>query len=400
MSARSLQPAELDAITAARFTAIVRAPYLATVLAAMTFVRQSGLDTVAVDTRIRVYVDPAVLDRWTTIELAGVLLHEANHVIRGHHHRQITSGVSASLYNVASDLEINDDLLRAGITLPTGALQPSLYGLPDHEVAEWYASRLPDHLEDHHHPRCGSGAGGVVDEFELGNDVEIPGLGPDQVDLIRDAVARAIADHGAGVPGGLERWANARLQSAVPWPLLLTAAARRALPRGAGHQRHTWSRPRRHNPTVAILPSLRNVPAHIAVIVDSSGSMSAHHLDQAVSDIAVLRTIPTVERLTVVSCDTVAVQISVPRAGAPVALIGGGGTSLEAGLAHVAGLRHRADLVVVITDGLTDWPTAAPSRLAHVVALIPEGGPSGPDWMTTVTRPLTASPNQNRVSSP
>jgi predicted metal-dependent peptidase len=393
MNGRSLAPAELDAIAAARFTAIVHAPYLATVLTAMTFVRQPGLDTVAVDSRVRVYVDPVVLERWTTVELAGVLLHEANHVIRGHHHRQSTSGVSASLYNVASDLEINDDLLRAGIGLPAGSLQPSMFGLPEHKLAEWYASKLNDQVEHERHPRCGSGAGGVVGEFELGNDVAIPGLEPGTVDLIRDAVAREIASRTTGIPGGLERWAHARLRSKVPWPQILTAAVRRSLPRGVGHQRHTWSRPRRHNPTIAILPSLRDMPVHIAVVVDSSASMSPNHLDQAVSDIAVLRAIAGVGRLTIVSCDTAAVQISVPRVGATVALIGGGGTSLEAGLVHVADLRHRADLVVVITDGLTDWPTAAPLRLAHVVALIPDGGRPGPAWMTTVTRPLAASPN-------
>lgn len=399
MTATTPTPTEMADIAAARFTAMTRAPYLASALAAVTFIRQPELGTIAVDQRLRVYVDPAVLQRWTIAELAGALLHEVNHVIRCHHRRQACAGSPPTLWNVAADLEINDDLGRAGIELPNGALQPSSMGLPDHQLAEWYAARITDTLPNGEHPRCGSGAGGIVDDYELGDNADIPGVGPVQLDRLRDTVARAITACD-GAPGGLERWAQARLRSTVPWPVLLSAAVRRALPRGVGHQRHSWSRPRRHNPTTAILPSLRGVPVHIAVVVDSSGSMDQDHLDQAVSDIAVLRTFPGVDRVTVVSCDTQAIEVAVPRAGAPIALVGGGGTSLGAGLDYIVNLRRRADLVVVITDGFTEWPRVPPSRLAPVVALIPEGGPAGPDWMTTVTRPLSQTrphiPTQRR----
>jgi hypothetical protein len=178
------------------------------------------------------------------------------------------------------------------------------------------------------------------------------------------------------------------------------------LPRGAGHHRHSWSRPRRHNPTTTLLPALRAVPIHIAVIIDSSGSMNQHHLDQSVSDVATLRSIAGVDRLTVISCDTEAFEVGVPRAGFSVALVGGGGTSLGVGLDFASKLRRPADLVVVISDGLTDWPRHPPSGLAPVVGLIPEGGPVGPGWMTTVTRSLGTSTSdghqdwQQRSSSP
>lgn len=388
MTATTPTPAEMATIAAARFAAIVRAPYLASALAAITFVRQPDLDTVAVDNRLRVYVDPAVLERWSTDELAGALLHEVNHVIRCHHARQVVTGFDPALWNAAADLEINDDLARAEVELPTGALRPALFGLPEHELAEWYAEHLCNEMSPRNYPSCGSGAGGSAGDFELGDDTDLPGVSPVQLDRLRDAVARSIAAHGIGVPGGLERWAQARLRSNIPWPVVLREAVRRALPRGAGHHRHTWGRPRRHNPSAALLPSLRAVPIHIAVIIDSSGSMHQHHLDQAVSDVATLRIIPGVDRVTVISCDTEAVEVAAPHAGTQVALVGGGGTSLGAGLCHAATLRRSADLVVVITDGLTDWPCRPPSRLAPVVALIPEGGPRGPGWMTTLARPL------------
>lgn len=384
MSGRTLDAGEIEAVAAARFNAIVQAPYLASVLTAMTFVRSPGIGTLAVDSRVRVYVDPSVLHRWTSIELAGVLLHEAHHVVRGHHQRQIHSGIAPSVFNIASDLEINDDLLRAGVEMPDGALQARMFELPEHELAEWYASRLPNHLN--HDQGCGSGAGGVVGDFELDVDAAIPGLDADKVELIRDAVARHVKEHGAGASGGLERWATARLRSSAPWPVVLRAAVRRFLPRGPGHCRHTWSKPRRHNPTRAMLPSLRNVPMHVGVVIDSSGSMSRDHLDQAASDVAALRAIPEVGQLTVVSCDVEVNEVSIPRKGSPVALIGGGGTSLEPALLHIAELRPPVDLIVVITDGYTNWPDVAPSRRLPIFSVMPEGSPPGPEWMTTLTR--------------
>jgi len=383
--------AEMVTISAARFAAIVRAPYLASALAAVTFVRQPDLDTVAVDDRLRIYIDPSILQQWSTSELAGALLHEVNHVVRCHHDRQRVSGIDPALWNTAADLEINDDLVRAETELPAGALLPARFGLHEHELAEWYAEHLWDGTTATDRPSCGSGSGGHAGDFELEENPDLPGLSPVQIDRLRDAVARSIVAHGLGAPGGLERWAHARLRSIVPWPAVLREAVRRALPRGAGHHRHSWSRPRRHNPTAALLPSLRAIPIHIAVIIDSSGSMEQHHLDQAVSDVAALRSFPGVDQVTVISCDTDAIEVAVPRAGRPVALVGGGGTALGAGLDHATTLRHPADLIVVITDGLTDWPSRRPSRLAPVVALIPEGAPTGPDWMSTVTRPLGTS---------
>lgn len=391
MIAEPPTPTEIATISAARFAAIVRAPYLASALAAVTFVRHPHLDTVAIDERLRIYIDPSVLEQWSTSELAGALIHEVNHVVRCHHARQRVSGIDPALWNTAADLEINDDLVRAEIELPAGALLPGRFGLQDHELAEWYAEHLWDETTTTDRPSCGSGSGGLAGDFELDENPDLPGLSPAQLDRLRDAVARSIVAHGIGAPVGLERWAQARLRSNVPWPTVLREAIRRALPRGAGHHRHSWSRPRRHNPTAALLPSLRAVPIHIAVIIDSSGSMEQHHLDQAVSDVATLKRFPGIDRVTVISCDVEAIEVAVPQAGRLTALVGGGGTSLGVGLDHVTTLRQPADLVVVITDGLTDWPSHRPSRLAPVVALVPEGAPPGPDWMTTVTRPLRTS---------
>jgi predicted metal-dependent peptidase len=144
METRTLSPADMDRIASSRFSALIAAPYLASALTAVTFVAASGLGTVAIDRRLRVYVDPVVLDAWTTQQLAGALIHEVHHVIRGHHDRGSRCTPSPELWNIAGDLEINDDLVRAGIELPPGVLVPERFDLPEHQLAEWYADHLAD----------------------------------------------------------------------------------------------------------------------------------------------------------------------------------------------------------------------------------------------------------------
>jgi len=49
-----------------------------------------------------------------------------------------------------------------------------------------------------------------------------------------------------------------------------------------------------------------------------------------------------------------------------------------------AGAPKRPNVVIVITDGFTPWPTQAPPRTRVVVALVGSGAPIPPHWATVV----------------
>ena len=74
------------------------------------------------DGRWRLYVNPRRLPEWPVIHTAGVLLHEAGHLIRDHAERARAVNVmdeeSRLRWNLAADAEINDDLLAADVELP------------------------------------------------------------------------------------------------------------------------------------------------------------------------------------------------------------------------------------------------------------------------------------------
>ena len=110
---------------AARVIASEKQPYLSTALFAMVPVKIDGLGTLASDAKWRLYYDPEKVAEWPVDELAGVLLHEVGHCIRGHASRFETMGENrrfSSLFNIAGDALINADLRDDRIPLPGQAV--------------------------------------------------------------------------------------------------------------------------------------------------------------------------------------------------------------------------------------------------------------------------------------
>jgi predicted metal-dependent peptidase len=98
--------------------------------------------------------------------VAGVIVHEINHVLRQHHkrfeqmlkrrsRRTTTGGTTirrqeAELWqrwNKAADLEINDGQ-PPQVPLPRGVLYPKDFGLPDGKLCEWYFKELSKQEEE------------------------------------------------------------------------------------------------------------------------------------------------------------------------------------------------------------------------------------------------------------
>jgi len=382
-------------LAAARLVAAHRCPYLASAVFAMTPRWRSGLGTFATDARWRVYVDPACFERWTVDEAAAVLIHEVHHLLRDHCGRAEAIGVTVlehRRFNIAADLEINDDL--GDLALPAGGVKPAQFGFDTGELAEAYFDWLEPQDLDEVGWECGSGAHGVPDEWEEpGRD----GVGSGEADLIRQQAAaeiRSFHRQRGSVPAGLVRWADAYLEPTVDWRRLLAAAVRTAFANLAGSADFSYARPsRRSSPTrpSAILPSLRQPVPRVAVVVDTSGSMSRDYLDMALVEVRSVLQLAGVagQYLTVFACDTTVHATSRVFAIREVQLIGGGGTDMRVGLEAALASRPRPDVVIVLTDGFTPWPsTPTPGRV--IVGLIGDGG-SSPSWAHEVRIPMPTS---------
>ena len=380
---------DMQKLLAARLYAARQRPYLATALFALHPVPSRAVPTMAVDRHWRCYASPGFVAATPLPELASVWVHEVSHLLRDHHGR--ASRLPAELQgdhrriNLAEDCEINDDLVSDGLRLPANHIRPSTFGLPNGKLFEEYLPSIPPSVAC---PLCGSGAYGGIEPWDIGPSGTR--VSPTEAEAIRRYTADAVrAQHRSrgDVPAGWRRWAESVLEPTVDWREVLAGSTRQAIGWATGAVDYTYQRPSRRAAALprVVMPSLRRPLPTVAIVVDTSGSMSDVDLAAAMAEVAgVLRGVGIRgNRITVFACDAAAgVAQRVARA-EELSLTGGGGTDMREGIAAALLVTPRPDVVVVLTDGFTPWPSE-PASARVIAGLLGEDPPAPPTWMESV----------------
>ena len=386
----------VQGLAAARLWATDRFPYLATGLFGAEVVAAAGSGTVSVDEGWRMRADPDLIAGWTAAQLGSVLVHHVCHLLRIHGERAQAVGVSshdAPRWVQAADAEINDDLVPAGLDLPGRPVLPADLGAPDGLLAEQYfeASTTDRSAKNKNLAAagdwldCGSGADGVPR----------PDDGPSarpawQADLLRRQVAQDVIAHAklaGNVPAGLLRWAEEILDPKVNWRRVLAAELRRAVAEVSGAVDYSYRRPSRRAAVAGnvVLPALRRPVPDVAVVCDTSGSMTEDLLAAALAEVeGLMRALGMARQVRVLACDTAVGAAQRVSSARQVELVGGGGTDMGTGIAAAVALRPRPAITVVLTDGYTPWPAAAPKGTRVVIGLLGPWAPDAPAWARAV----------------
>lgn len=389
-------------LAAARLWAVHRFPYLAAALFAPRVVSVPELGTAAVDEGWRLYVDPTLVDELDVEPLGSVLVHQVSHLLRDHADRArrldaadsdaspyTEEGQRAARWRLAADLEINDDLAEAQVPLPADFPLPQQIGWQTGRLAEEYYADMGE--DEGPTPECGSGAHALHREWELPIESDLEPLSPEAAHLLRHQVATEVLEHqqaGTGdVPGGWQRWAQGIVEPVVDWRRLLAAELRQAIDSVAGAVDYAYRRPSRRAGSVpdVVLPAMRRPVPEVAVVCDTSKSMSDDDLARVLGEVeGVLRGVGVQgQHVRVLSFDTAGHTVQRVAKAADVTLTGGGGTDMRAGIAAALTLRPRPTVVVVLTDGRTGWPTDPP-RARVIVGVIGREGPTPPRWARVV----------------
>ena len=192
------------------------------------------------------------------------------------------------------------------------------------------------------------------------------------------------------MPADLLRWAEQILEPAVDWRKALAAELRRAVANTAGAVDYSYRRPSRRASVAGsvVLPALRRPVPQIAVVCDTSGSMSEDLLAAALAEVeGLLRAVGMARQLRVLACDTAVGPVRRVSSARSVELVGGGGTDMGAGIEAAGQLRPRPSITVVLTDGFTPWPDGPPRGMRVVVGLLGDDAPDAPDWAGAVRVP-------------
>ena len=386
----------IQGLAAARLWATDRFPYLATGLFGAEVVAAAGSGTVSVDESWRMRADPDLIAGWTAAQLGSVLVHHVCHLLRTHGERAQAVGVSshdAPRWVQAADAEINDDLVPAGLDLPGRPVLPADLGAPDGLLAEQYfeasttdrSAKVFDLAAAGDWLDCGSGADGVPRP-----DDGPPARPAWQADLLRRQVAQDVIAHAklaGNVPAGLLRWAEEILDPKVNWRRVLAAELRRAVAEVSGAVDYSYRRPSRRAAVAGnvVLPALRRPVPDVAVVCDTSGSMTEDLLAAALAEVeGLMRALGMARQVRVLACDTAVGAAQRVNSARQVQLVGGGGTNMGTGIAAAVALRPRPAITVVLTDGYTPWPAAAPKGTRVVIGLLGPGAPDAPAWARAV----------------
>lgn len=384
--------------------------YYAPALYAMKPLAAEGLATWAVDKAWRLYIDPNNLPGgtkgWSVADCAEVLEHEINHLLRTHAERFEMLGINGNheRWNIAGDLEINDDMPAGGFVQGYG-VTPAGQGLPDGKTAEWYYKHLPDSPsssggEDgdggggdqdgdgdgkgRMGSQCGSGAGSPIDGELDPDDQSTPGVSQGEATVRRRAVAEAVRDHqsrhGRGtVPGHLSEWADVILTPpTVAWQQVLGSKVRHGVTMTTGQADYTYQRLSRRASIAqgVVLPAMYSPKPRIATIVDTSASVSTSEVHEGVSEVQGISAQVGCQGpdLTLMLVDAAVASVEPVYDLSRVKVTGRGGTDMRVGINAALELRERPNVIVIFTDGGTPWPDEQPHGVQVVVGLLGKAG--------------------------
>ena len=374
----------LDALAKAREIVRLKAPYFATGIYRLKPVQCEGVPTMGVDSNLRLYYNPSFISKTKPFELASVLVHELLHILDRHHARANQMGVcdqkSAHLWNIAADIALHP-LLVAGDWKISNHLKASMFGFPSGRTVEEYYRMLQKEKPDTPkevcmspgHGTCGSCATGIQEPWEQEQE---PHSSVADQEVLRSSVSRAIEAHqksAGSIPGSYQIFSDYEFtKPKIRWQSIFSSAVRSGV-HGPGKVDFSRSRPSRRQQSTpkVIRPALVQPYPHVAVVVDTSGSMDDSDLAEAMSEVkGILRAAGVSEGVTVLPCDTVVYEVQKVWNPKQIKLEGRGGTDMGEGLYAAAKLKQKPSVVVVMTDGGTPWPKRKPVKCPVIILLM------------------------------
>lgn len=404
--ANRLSAAKLWLVSSESPTSCGDLPYLATALYALIPVATERVATMTVDEHWRLYVNPTWLSEADVEAVAPRLVHLVWHLLADHSDRARDLDVShdsAPAWQRAADATVAELLEHARIR--SGLITPGGYGWDRGRSAEEYyarASGLPARVlqPDRDAPdpdavdaSCGSGCDGHARGYDLPPLDELGSVDQHDAEQIRRRVAiewRQHAGRPGTVPGEWARWVEQILEPKVPWQQVLASAVRRGVAWAYGHTDFTYSRiSRRQSATRSvILPALRRQVPEVAIVLDTSGSMDDGLLAQALAEIdGVLKSQGVADnRVTTLAVDCAVHDVRRVTRASDVPMSGGGGTDMGVGIDAALALRPRPQLIIVLTDGETPWPSTPGAGPVIAAVIARSAGALGdpPAWITSI----------------
>jgi predicted metal-dependent peptidase len=366
-----------------------QAPFILPALAQVYFVEDASQPSMCVDISGRIGVNPEFVKHQHDSVLGWCVVHELLHLLMNHTAR--LGSRRLDVFNIATDMAINQIIREANGQLPPGVFYPPS------NMLQASAEDLYDVLMQNPPPptagTVGAGCGigkGAEDKPAAGegsgdgggkDDAPVSGATPDAQKWKEAAVQAQALSAGTQAGRALAR------QLAPPPPRcrydqVLRKCARDATERH-GRDDQTWRRVSRRSPDDFILPGWAATKAKGAVIIDASGSVSDEMLAQAASETAAIQRATGVKLFIVVHDAGVQfsgwVDAKTPQAVQGL-IKGRGGTTFDEAYREVEAKAGKLDFALHLTDGeiFGHWPNPPANARRFILARLGKDGDQPP----------------------
>lgn len=399
-------------LLAARDQAMLRRPWYGPFLARFTFVERESKQPLFHDQYGRVYYNDAWASLTKVETLTVLLIQIAEMFTRGYHWRRL--GRDPHLWSFACLLETASSLMKQGFELPRESLKPGWFHLAADRTAEWYYRELLRMFEGSNRLKlpftaldkrgrtmtidveCYFADGtlqftmpeaAVVGGFANPEDV-LANVGEFLMDPLlfsglQDEVFELAGEFREQRPGDMPDWllrAADTNEPTLPWHQYVRLFLGDHFRIGAASRAAIYTLPSLLAPVLPpgmVLPYYQGRTPFLALVVDTSGSMSQTHLSTCLGEVnGVLRTLEADNGLIVIPCDASAKTVQKVFAASQLVLEGGGGTEIGKGLEKAAELTPPPEACIVLTDGYTSWPKDAPGNMQVLVVIVSEQWPN------------------------
>lgn len=370
-------------------------PFFLPGLSALSIIDDETVPTACVDLSGLMRINPTWGGKLTDAELAGVVCHEIMHLYSLHFARQ--QGRDQMKWNKACDRAIDSILREAQIKLPSGALYPqksehnTLPAETLYEYEEEEDGDGPDGGDPGKDPGPGPGKGKGKGPGRPGNQPgnqpgnfgqgcgPLPAPGGDQQKQENErkwreaAITAATMSRGQGKGDAFSKLLEAPAAK-TPWARIVQQACLQAV-MAHGREDHTWQRRSRRSTADVILPGWTAYKAQVAVMIDTSGSMSDDNLAEAISNTIAIARASGVKLFLVTHDDGVQwsgwIQPSARFDAIAPALKGRGGTDFTEAYQTVAKEKAKFDAAIHLTDGCCSWPDPyKPSNVRRLIVAL------------------------------
>lgn len=377
-------------LSAARTWLIIDKPFLGALVLRLPMVAADPrwCPSIATDAR-SIFYNPAYIDALNLEQTKFILAHGALHAALTHFNRR--GHRDQRRWDIATDYAINPLLAADGLKPPPGALLMDAYaGMTAEEIYPYIKENTNEEPLDQHvydgpppppqppsrgqtgdkpkdnNSQDSSGKNQGEPDPETGGAPQPPPLSQAEREALaiqwqqRLAGAAQQALQAGKLKGSMARLVDHLLQPQLPWRMLL-ARYMTAISRDD----YSYMRPSRREGT-AILPSLRSQHVDIAIVLDTSGSISDDEMAEFASEVNAIKG-QIGARITLHACDEELAEdgpwVFEPweELRIPDRLTGGGGTRFTPAIEWAARADRAPDLLLYFTDADGEFPQREPS---------------------------------------